>query len=177
MVGNGTMNGNYWNMGPIDNGSYTTQSYWRNPTNNCNDMSMPKVNIGQPVNTQTPAVYGRFIQDENEILAKEIPMDGSFAAFVKMDLSTIFLRTWGGDGDVHGDTYVKLNNTVNQNEQQDPFAMIFNRLAGIESMIGSLLTPPSSEETQTLSIEGETVATVKESSQNQKQMKGGKQDA
>ncbi len=47
---------------------------------------------------RTPGLPGYFIQNENEIIPKNIPMDGSISFFPYKDLSRIVIKQWDANG-------------------------------------------------------------------------------
>lgn len=81
---------------------------------------------------------GRIIQQESDVVAREVPNDGSFAVFVQQDLKKIYAKTWGGDGRILTNTYVLANDPQNQQEQPDILSVILQRLDGIESSVNEI---------------------------------------
>lgn len=73
---------------------------------------MPYMNYGnyyQPYGGIQPQVPNQFVQsgiagkvvnDFNEIVANDVPMNGSYAFFVKNDMSEIQARAWSADGKI-----------------------------------------------------------------------------
>lgn len=73
---------------------------------------MPYMNYGnyyQPYSGIQPQVPNQFVQsgiagkvvnDFNEIVANDVPMNGSYAFFVKNDMSEIQARAWSADGKI-----------------------------------------------------------------------------
>lgn len=89
--------------------------------------------IGQtqyPVQQMLP---GRIIQQESEIVAREVPNDGSFAVFVQQDLQRIYAKAWGGDGLIHTNVYERIND--GQEKEPDTMTMILQRLDNIEKKL------------------------------------------
>lgn len=88
---------------------------------------------------ETPVlpVIGRFVQNEQEIKANEVPMDGTYTAFIQNDFQEVYVKTWGGDGMIHGQTYVPKTDR-NTEQEQDPFALIMQRLDGIEQSLNGM---------------------------------------
>lgn len=61
--------------------------------------------IGNYGNSAYPAqrqscVLGRYVQRFEDILANDVPMDGSYAVFVKGDLSEACAKAWQADGTI-----------------------------------------------------------------------------
>lgn len=84
-------------------------------------------------------VVGRFVQNDQEIKPNEVPMDGTYSVFVRNDLNEVYIKTWGGDGMIHGQTYVPAPTAAqNWQENPDPFALIMARLDSIEQTLGGL---------------------------------------
>lgn len=50
-------------------------------------------------------IAGKVVNDFNQIMPNEVPMDGSNATFVKSDLSEIQLRAWNGNGQIQTISY------------------------------------------------------------------------
>lgn len=58
---------------------------------------------GKPQETQQqspPPLNGRLINEERDILPKEIPMDGSVSVFPKSDFSYILAKAWNANGTI-----------------------------------------------------------------------------
>lgn len=77
-------------------------------------------NMGQntayyPYNTQSyplnNALSGRIVNNESEIMASEVPMDGSFAIFPKRDQSAVIIKKWNSNGTIATAEYVKSEQT------------------------------------------------------------------
>jgi hypothetical protein len=65
------------------------------PYNNYNPYYNP-VYYGQ----QPQGISGRVVNDFNEVVANDVPMNGTYAFFVKQDMSEIQARAWSADGKI-----------------------------------------------------------------------------
>lgn len=83
-------------------------------------------------------IYGRVVNDPNEITANEIPMDGSVSLFPTSDYSKIYAKAWNGNGLITTKTFVLEEpiNTQNAAPEADSFQTeIRVRLDKIEKML------------------------------------------
>lgn len=83
-------------------------------------------------------IYGRVVNDPNEITANEIPMDGSVSLFPTSDYSKIYAKAWNGNGLITTKTFVLEEpiNTQNVAPEADSFQTeIRVRLDKIEKML------------------------------------------
>lgn len=79
---------------------------------------------------------GRMIQAENEVMAYEVPNDGSIAAFIQKDLQTVYLKTVCGDGLIHTNEYKLVSMKNNPEEEKpNPFDLIMERLDKLEESL------------------------------------------
>lgn len=79
---------------------------------------------------------GRMIQAENEVMAYEVPNDGSIAAFIQKDLQTVYLKTVCGDGLIHTNEYKLVSVENNPTEEKpNPFDLIMERLDKLEESL------------------------------------------
>lgn len=64
---------------------------------------MPYIPPQQPMpQNQMPqqGFRGRVVEDIEEVVANEVPMDGTVSFFPKSDYSCIYAKIWGGDGKI-----------------------------------------------------------------------------
>lgn len=88
---------------------------------------------------QPRLLYSRYINNEEEILPKEVPNDGTVGTFITKDLKRIYLKTIGSDGLVYTDVFESINKpSENQGTQVDPLSLIMERLEKIETAINEL---------------------------------------
>jgi len=101
--------------------------------------SQPQTQTYQQQNRpiQPPQVIpGKYINNERDILAMDVPTDGSIAFFIQNDLQKIYAKTWGGDGNIHQNVYVRVTDTANPQQEENPiFASIIERLDNIEKCL------------------------------------------
>lgn len=90
---------------------------------------------------------GRIVSSESDIIPNEIPMDGSLGVFVTENLQEIYLKTWGGNGEILRNKYVLV--TDDQPEMVDKneafISEILTRLDRIEQSL-SLKTSSNQNE-------------------------------
>lgn len=88
---------------------------------------------------QPSYIPGRVIAQESDIVPNEVPNDGNFAVFVQQDLSTIYAKTWGGDGLIKTNVYKLVPQEVSGEETKEdgvnPMDLILERLDNIEKMV------------------------------------------
>lgn len=140
------MNTNGWNNNLNWNTRNTSMS---NPSNNQNFNQTGIITgydqFGMPIYEQPKSVAtflkGRVVNDENDIMAAEIPNTKEKAYFVRSDENVIYAKRFAGDGNVYTDYYVKVdpNQPTQDNNQPDPIQMIMERLERIEK---KLTRPP-----------------------------------
>lgn len=59
----------------------------------------------QTMQMQNPSIAGKVVNDFNQIIPSDVPMDGSNATFLKSDLSEIQVRAWNGNGQIQTISY------------------------------------------------------------------------
>lgn len=124
-----------YNQRPMTQTAGTTPIVQQVPQQNYSQMGMQQ----QQMQAQLPQVLpGRIIQQESDIVAREVPNDGNFAVFVQQDLQKIYAKTWGGDGLIHTNTYVLANDAQNQQDKPDILSVILQRLDGIENSVNEI---------------------------------------
>lgn len=111
-----------------------------------------------PFNTnmyQMPMIYGRMVNNENDIFPNQIPNDGSMAYFPTTDGNKIYARAWRPDGTIMSVTYtldqpvMQQTNVVQPQAQQpqQPAQALQKQINEIEPEIAHLYKA-------TLSIDG-----------------------
>lgn len=99
--------------------------------------------VQQPRATYIP---GRMIQQEEEIIPSEVPMNGDYATFISQDMKRIYMKTWGKDGLIHTEVFEnvtdRMNSGMNQQPQMDALAAIMARLDEIEKCLKRPPRPP-----------------------------------
>lgn len=138
---NGWNNNQNWNSGTM-NSSMSSANNSSN-FNLCNTQSGVITGydqFGMPIYEQPKSVAtflkGRVVNDENDIMAAEIPNTKEKAYFVQSDEKVIYAKRFAGDGNVYTDYYVKVDpNQQPENNQPDPIQMIMERLDRIEKRL------------------------------------------
>ena len=74
--------------------------------------------VQQPVMQQTTGLAGRFVQSAEQVVANDVPMDGSVAVFPKQDMSEIYAKQWNSDGTIQTVVYRPV--TTEQPKVADP---------------------------------------------------------
>lgn len=90
-----------------------------------NNMFNPRPPLPRPYGIEpTPSLPGFYITSEDDIKAKDVPMDGSISFFPYRDLSHIAIRQWNSTGNIECLTYVldvpKDQDPPPQSEQAEP---------------------------------------------------------
>nr|DAP01730.1 MAG TPA: hypothetical protein [Caudoviricetes sp.] len=94
------VNPNYFNAQPqygVGN-YYSYQPQRMNPAEQNYNSYVPQMQTG-PIQ-QNQGIHGKFIQMPENIVANDVPMDGSVAIFPMQDMSSIFVKSWGADGKI-----------------------------------------------------------------------------
>lgn len=115
---------NYYSPTPMTNTQYN--NFQPSPMQNQNGGVRPGI------------IYGRVVNDPDEITANEIPMDGSVSLFPTSDYSKIYAKAWNGNGLITTKTFVLEEpiNTQNAAPEADSFQTeIRVRLDKIEKML------------------------------------------
>lgn len=61
-----------------------------------------------PYRAQVPALPGRVVNSAEEIMASEVPMDGSVSVFMQRDMSCLYSKQWCSDGTIKTVKYVPV---------------------------------------------------------------------
>lgn len=96
----------------------------------------------QPQQPQAPAMKGKWVQVEKDIVPMDIPQDGSFVIFPQMDLQAIYLKKWEGDGTITTVPYIPNipQEAKGPTPEQQFQASIQQRLSNMEQMLASLMS-------------------------------------
>lgn len=141
-ISNGSNSG--MNYG-INNGGNYVDSGWNNYSSTRMVNTAPPNYQNQPTTVQQTrsiqppiqVIPGKFINKENDILAMDIPTDGSIAFFIQNDLNKIYARTWGGDGNMRQNVYVKVEEGTQQTQGDSILNEILTRLGAIEEKLNN----------------------------------------
>lgn len=64
------------------------------------EQQMPTMQQQQIQQAQKCGLPGRCVNDEKDIIANEVPMDGGCAIFPKNDFSELYVKTWNNNGTI-----------------------------------------------------------------------------
>lgn len=127
-------NQNYTNIygNPYPNQSYPQQSQMNvQPVAPVNDPTMK-------INVQPTYILGKMVESEKDVVAGEVPNDGSYGTYIQRDLKRIYMKTWGGNGLIDTKVFELVEPGVQnmENAQADlTMQMILERLDNIERMV------------------------------------------
>lgn len=128
----------------------TSPGGWQNMSPNPNPQWIVGLNGGQPQNNfgqnggnmfgppADPPFVGRYIDAIDEVMPKEIPMDGRAAIFPTKSLEEIYLRAWDRNGTIKTFRYIlDPNQILNTPSMQEPDmgSKILERLEQLESKL------------------------------------------
>ena len=101
------------------------------------------VNSFQPNYTAQPqqsSIFGRIVNDENEIMPNEVPMDGTIGIFPKSDGSEVIVKSWTQNGTISTVKYVPVVEGETPQVSNDPYPEIIDRLDRIEKQLSTRRT-------------------------------------
>lgn len=132
------------------------QNYAQGPQQNFGAFSQNGGNmpVQQPV--ETPFV-GRYINQIEEVMPREVPMDGRAAIFPTQTLEEIYLKVWDRNGSIRTIRYVldpMQNFAQNQSQELDMGSKILERLEQLEQRL-SVNDQPKQSSRRTNSKGGE----------------------
>lgn len=96
----------------------------------------------QPQFQPKSGLNGRFVNDFNEVVASEVPMDGRYSVFAKADMSEIQARAWNSNGTIDTVTFKPILaqlNDVPTNTQGNGFNALNERLSALENGLNERL--------------------------------------
>ena len=125
-------------------GSIAQQPRYTYPTN-YNVMSPQQTTTFQPNYTAQPRpqqsnIFGRIVNDENEIMPNEVPMDGTIGIFPKSDGSEVIVKSWTQNGTISTVKYVPVVEGETPQVSNDPYPEIIDRLDRIEKQLNTRRT-------------------------------------
>ena len=83
-----------------------------------------------------PYTPGRFVGNEDEITAREVPMDGCPAVFPQRDLSCVYLKQWNNRGTIDTVRYILDRKPEATSAANDgSYGEILNRLDRLEELL------------------------------------------
>lgn len=83
-------------------------------------MQAPQPVQPQPVMQQPVGLAGRFVQSAEQVVANDVPMDGSVAVFPKQDMSEIYAKQWSSDGTIQTVVYRPVATEDTQSKNAAP---------------------------------------------------------
>lgn len=115
-------------MQPYINPNYYNQyqpsymSQYNNPYSYQQQLQPQQQTLVNPV-PSSQGFVGRMVNNFDEIVANDVPMDGRSAVFLKNDLSEIQVRSWSNDGRIQPITYKPIldqNGVQTENLSNNP---------------------------------------------------------
>lgn len=82
-----------------------------------------------------PFTPGRFVGSEDEIVAREVPMDGCPAVFPQRDLSCVYLKQWNNRGTIDTVRYILDKKPEVTAANDSSYGEILNRLDRLEELL------------------------------------------
>lgn len=82
-----------------------------------------------------PFTPGRFVGSEDEIVAREVPMDGCPAVFPQRDLSCVYLKQWNNRGTIDTVRYILDKKPEATVTNDSSYGEILNRLDRLEELL------------------------------------------
>lgn len=82
-----------------------------------------------------PFTPGRFVGSEDEIVAREVPMDGCPAVFPQRDLSCVYLKQWNNRGTIDTVRYILDKKPEVTATNNSSYGEILNRLDRLEELL------------------------------------------
>lgn len=118
------------------------------------------------MNDGIPSLRGRLVASADQIMVGDIPMDGSIAVFPRQDMSEIYIKSWGGDGNIHTVAYRPVTDDSLVNNQANSIRAEFEasqsltdtlleRFDLLESKMEQLLDKSTTRTRQTAKKESE----------------------
>lgn len=104
-------------MNPYQSASYSPQYSYPQYSYN------PMPQMQQPQRQQVFGLSGKTIQSPENVMANDVPMDGSVAFFPMNDLSAIYAKSWNPDGTIRTSVFKPVL-------EQDPKNVSTNALKG-----------------------------------------------
>lgn len=105
-----------------------------------NQSSMPRLGGNASGQKSFPTLPGMLVNTPDDILAKDVPMDGSISLFLMSDLSAILAKQWNSKGSIDTVQFVRAQN--NEQASDDVLSQIMERLDRIESAVKKKYSGP-----------------------------------
>ena len=74
---------------------------------------------------------GRVVEVAENILASDVPMDGSFAVFPKRDLSEVYVKYWTGEGKIATISFKPISEAQADISPTDTTSLRFDELSNV----------------------------------------------
>ena len=120
------------------NGGLNNQGQFSDTSNQRTNLGYQQVPYGYPQQAQTPTpsyLFGKVVNDPNQITPNEVPMNGSPGFFPTPDYSAIYLKAWNSNGSINTIKFVP--EVQNAESKEDPLKEVLERLDRIEKSIAS----------------------------------------
>lgn len=90
---------------------------------------------------QTPAMKGKWVQNETDIVPMDIPQDGSVVVFPQTNLQVIYLKKWESDGTITTVPYIPNvpQEPKGPTPEQQFQANVDQRLSNMERILVNLM--------------------------------------
>lgn len=72
-----------------------------------------------PVPAVQTGIAGKIVQSVEQVVANDVPMDGSVAVFPKQDMTEIYVKNWCADGTIRTLTYRPVQQDAPKEVQAD----------------------------------------------------------
>lgn len=105
---------------------------WRSPSGPQVFSSRPTMPMPSSL-PPSPMLTGRIVSNEDEINAREVPMDG-IGLFPKNDGACIYVKTWNNQGSITTDRYI-LEQAQPVQTGPSEFDQVMYRLSKLEEML------------------------------------------
>lgn len=105
---------------------------------------------------QISGLNGRVVEVAENILASDVPMDGSFAVFPKRDLSEVYVKYWTGEGKIatisfkpiseaHADISPTDTTSLRFDELNNVLGGLYDKVDSLSSRIDEVLKSKTSQ--------------------------------
>lgn len=119
MSGGNAFYGNY-GTGNVNTGGYNTagnngqmNNGFQTTTTQTTQNTVPSTSYAPPSSQYVPC---RIVENEQSIIANEVPTNGNIGVFVCQDMSVIYTKAWGADGYIHTNVYQLVKSQGPQTE-------------------------------------------------------------
>lgn len=100
--------------------------------------AMPSLGAPQTPEPSPNFLPARLVQSPEQILAKDVPMDGSVSLFLMQDLSCILARQWNAKGTIDEVRFIReVPQQSAETQSGDALSEIKERLSNIEGLLST----------------------------------------